>query len=686
MPILTLSLSTREDSLVVHRFAVHEAISMPFSVSLWARSPDPAIDLAGIVGRPGTFHADAGYGFEPRPGGRTWSGLISRAELVHAVKTAPGQLNVSTYHLRLVPTLWQLTQRCNSRIYQHLSIPDIIDRVLSEWRIDAGWKIDRARYPKLDYKVQYAETDYLFLSRLLEEAGIAFTFADDDGHLATPIFSDRLEATAPRPMSPILYVSDPSDSAGREFVTGVRLSREVRPGTVSVRDHDFRRPMFPLEETARAASAEDRYEQYRYRPGAFLAETGKPAGSPVADDQGFARHDAGYGHELVHCELYGERVGLHGIIYETNAFDLVPGVVFSIDSHPHPELPARRKLLVVESSFEGTPEGEWTLAGHAVFADLPYRPPRRTPKPFVYGFQSAVVVGPRGQEIYADEYGRVRVELAWDRDGQEDEHSSCWMRVHQGWGGGGWGMIALPRIGQEVLVTFLQGDPDQPVVIGRAYNAVQSVPYTLPEHSTRSAWKSDSSPGGGGFNEVMLEDLEGKELVWQHAQKDRKCLVKNDEQSTVVHDRQKLVKNDEAERIDGHARRWVGKDTDSVTARDRRERIEASCHVEVRANEREEVRGTQSRTVGLGQHERVGGRYALRAGKKIHYAAGEDLVAEGADDVTIRGPGGFIRVDAAGITIKGTLVKINVSGSPGRGSGAHPEMPEEAVEVGSDGT
>ncbi|KYF84496.1 hypothetical protein BE17_52990 [Sorangium cellulosum] len=685
MPILALTLSSRDDSLVVHRFTVHEAISTPFSVSVWARSPDPAVDLAGIVGRPGSFHADVGYGFAHQPGGRMWSGLICRAELVHATRTAPGQQNVSTYHFRLVPTLWQLTQRLNHRIYQHLSIPDIIDRVLGEWRIGAEWRIDRARYPKLDYKVQYGETDYVFLSRLLEEAGIAYTFTGGDGQVSTPTFSDRLEATPPRPASPILYVGDPSDGVARELVTGVRLSREVRPGTVSVRDHDFRRPVFPLVESARSASAEDRYEQYRYRPGAFLVETGKPAGSPVADDQGFARHDAAYGRELAHRELYGERVGLRGIAFETNAFDVVPGVVFSIDSHPHPELAASRKLLVVESSFEGTPHGEWTLSGQAVFADSPYRPARRTPKPVVHGFQSAVVVGPRGQEVYVDEFGRVRVQLAWDREGQKDEHSSCWMRVYQGWGGAGWGMIALPRVGQEVLVTFLQGDPDQPIVIGRTYNAVQNAPYTLPEHSTRSAWKSDSSPGGGGFNEVMLEDLKGKELVWQHAQKDRERLVKNDEQSTVVHDRQKLVNNDEAERIDGHARRSVSKNVDAVTGRDRRERIEGSCHLEVRASYREEVRGTQSCTVELGQQERVGGRHALRAEKKIHYVA-EAFVGEGADDVTIRGPGGFIRMDAAGVTIKGTLVKINVSGSPGKGGGAHPGAPEQPVGVDSDDT
>ncbi|WP_437317094.1 type VI secretion system Vgr family protein [Sorangium sp. So ce385] len=685
MPTLKLTLFSGEDSLVVHRFAVHEAISMPFSISVWARSPDPAMDLGAIVGRPGTFHADAGYGFAHRPGGRTWSGLVSRAEQVHAVKTAAGQQNVSTYHFRLVPTLWQLTQRRNQRIYQHLSIPDIIDRLLGEWRIQPVWRIDRRRYPKLEYKVQYAETDYLFLSRLLEEAGIAFTFADDEGHAAAPIFSDRLEATSPRSASPLLYIGDVSEGAEREFVTGVRLSREVRPGTVSVRDHDFRRPTFPLAASARTASAEDRCEQYRYRPGAFLVETGKPAGSPVADDQGFARHDSGYGDELVHRELHGERVGVHGIAYETNAFDVVPGVVFSVDSHPHPELPAARKLLVVESSFEGTPDGEWTLSGQAVFADSPYRPPRRAPKPVVHGFQSAVVVGPSGQEIHTDEFGRVRVQLAWDREGQKDEHSSCWMRVHQGWGGAGWGMLTLPRIGQEVLVTFLQGDPDQPVVVGRTYNAVQSAPYALPEHRTRSTWKSDSSPGAGGFNEVMFEDLKGKELVWQQAQKDRKRLVKNDEQSTVGHDRQKLVKNDESERIDGYVKRSVSKDVDAVTKGDRRERIEGSCHLEVRASYREEVRGTQSRTVEQGQQERVGGRYALRAAKKIH-VVGEDVVGQGADDVTIRGPGGFIRLDAAGVTIKGTLVKINVSGSPGKGGGAHPGEPEEPVGVDAEDT
>ncbi|EYF08096.1 type VI secretion system tip protein TssI/VgrG [Chondromyces apiculatus] len=686
MAILELTLASGE-SFHVTRFMVREAVSSPFTASIWARHQDASLPLGRLVGQGATFRMVSGYAHVLNGGARRFSGIVSHAEQAHGLSPEIGEKGLSTYLFRIVPPLWLLNQRSGNRIYQHLSIPDIVDKLLAEWEIAPTWKIDRASYPKLEFKVQYAESDYNFLSRLLEEAGIAFTFPEGaEGPVLT--LSDRLEANEARPGAPVTYLDDPEQASEREMVTQVRLGREVRPGATMVRDVDFRNPAFALYGIGRggrggpaADDLEGRYEQYHYRPGAFLAETGRAGNTPAADDQGIARHDAKHGEDLATRGLEGERAGMRYVSFQANTFDLAPGAVFSIDRHPHPEIPAARRWLVLETTLEGAPEAEWILTAQATMADAPYRPSRRTQKPLIQGLQSATVVGPRGQEIHTDEFGRVRVQLHWDREGQRDERSSCWIRASHGWAGGGFGWMALPRVGQEILVSFLQGDPDQPVLAGHVYNAVQQVPYKLPDHKTRSTWKSDSSLGGGGFNEIMFEDLAGKELVWAQAQKDRMRLVRHDEQITVAHDRQKLVKNDEADETEGHRKRWVGKDLDALTQRHHRARIEGDDHLVVKGNLRGQVDGKRSLTVAEDRHHKVEGRHALKADQQVHLVAGENLVGEGAVDVTVKGPGGFLRIDATGITIKGTLVKINTGGTPGRGRGSRPEVPALALQA-----
>ncbi|MCK6590998.1 MAG: type VI secretion system tip protein VgrG [Polyangiaceae bacterium] len=680
MATIDLAFESVETSVSVRRFAVREAMSSLFSVEIWARSSDPSLDLGALVGRRATLRVVSGYIHALALSARSWGGVIRYAEQVNGLQPSPGQEGLSTYYFRLVPELWLLTQRHGNRIYQHLSIPEIIDRLLSEWSIKPTWSIHHAGYPRLEFKVQYAESDYAFLCRLLEEAGIAFIFASDGEDGSLLVMTDHPEAAAQRSGSPLPYVENPNQSSEQEYVTQVRLGRDVRPSAVTIRDYDFRNPAFPLFAGASPPdNVEGGGEQFYYDPGSFLVETGKAGYTPVADDRGIARHDLKYGRELARRSISSERVGVHSVSFAANTYDVAPGVVLSIDRHPHADITASRRLLVVESSLEGSVGGEWSLSAYAVFADVPYRPPRQTSKPVVHGLQSATVVGPAGQEIHTDEFGRIRVQFPWDREGESNESSSCWIRVAQGWSGMGYGMITLPRVGQEVLVSFLEGDPDQPVVLGRVYNALQQVPYGLPEHKTRSTWKSDSSTGSGGFNEIMFEDLEGRELVWEHAQKDRQRLVKNDEQSTVGHDRQKLVKNDESERTEGSRLRWVGKDADVVTKQHRRERIEEDCHLEVRGDRSEQVDGKQSLMVVKDRHERVEGRFALKAKKQVHYVAGDDWISDGKSDLTVRGPGGFLRIDESGVTIVGTEVKINVDGSPGKGRGSNPEPPEEPV-------
>jgi type VI secretion system secreted protein VgrG len=683
MPTLDLEVASGE-ALSVRRFEIEEAISDLFTVSLVVRSESPSVDLEAIVGQPATFHIATALEFSA-VAGRTWRGIVRSIEQTEAVAPGAGAKELSTYALRIVPALWLLTQRTNHRIFQHESIPDITDKLLAEWAIPFKWSIHRADYPKLPFKVQYGESDHAFLCRLWEEAGISFTFPDRGGGSLLTL-SDKPEAAPPRAGSPVPYVDNPNVEAEQEYVSKVRLYHEVRPGAHTIRDYDFRNPSFALfGEGAKAPSPEDAYEQYHYEPGAFLVEHPAAGGTtPVADDQGAARHDHGLGVSRADRMLQADRAGRRAVAFHTNVIDLWPGQTFAIEHHPHAELAESQKLLVTAQSLEGTPGGEWTMTGSAVFADVRHRPARRTARPNVQGVQTATVVGPPGQEIHTDEFGRVRVQFPWDREGKNDSHSSCWIRVSQGWAGTGYGMIVLPRIGQEVLVGFLEGDPDQPIIVGRVFNATQRVPYKLPEHKTRSTWKSDSSLGGGGFNEIMFEDLKGQELVYEQAEKNRRRLVKNDETITVGHDREKLVKNDEHEKTLGHVKVFIGKDHDIVVKHDKRERIEGDSHVRVWGKRNQQVDGSRSLVVKKNRHEVVGKSHALAASEEIHLKAGTALVIEAASDLTLRGPGGFIRIDGSGVTIRGNVVRINSGGTPGSGKGASPESPAEAQEAVTD--
>ncbi len=719
MPVLELSFESGESSLSVRRFSVQEAVSNFFTVSVWARSKNDSIDLPSIVGKDASLRVIAGYKWALLGGARYWTGICSYMEQVQAESTG-----LSTYYLRIVPKLWLLTQRTGFRIYQHLSIPDIIDKLLAEWSIKPKWDIDRGKYPKLEYKAQYGDSDYGFMSRLLEEAGIAFVFPDNDAKGSILTFSDKLHAGSPRAAPPLPYVDNPTQSAEKEFVSHVRVAHEVRPGAHTIRDYDFRNPAFQLfGEASKAAAPEDKLEQYHYDPGSFLVEGAKGGDTPAADDKGIARYEQKYGKSLSERSLLSLRAEKRSVSFDTNTIDLWPGQIFSIDHHPNAELEVGQKLLVAEFSVEGSHGEEWSMSGRALFADakVPYHPPRRTPKPVVNSVQSATVVGPAGQEIHTDEFGRVRVQFPWDREGKNNDDSSCWVRVSQSWAGTSFGTIVLPRIGQEVLVGFLEGDPDQPIVVGRVYNATNQVPYKLPQHKTRSTWKSNSSLGGGGFNEIMFEDLKGKELVYVQAQKNLRKLVKNDETITVGNNRQKfvvvnetettgvnrtevtganrteitganrttviggnrtkLIAGDEIERTEGNLVIYIGQNHDITVKQVKREQVEGDSHLRVKGKRNQRIDGNQSLMVKKNRQEKIGKNHAMEVGEEIHLKAGTALVIEAAKDLTLKGPGGFIRIDAGGVTIKGNLVKINSGGSAGKGSGSKPEEADEALEA-----
>ena len=337
-----------------------------------------------------------------------------------------------------------------------------------------------------------------------------------------------------RPGSALRCVDNPNEAAEREYITRVRIAADVRALGHTLRDVDARRgPAHPLfTHTASDDPVLGALEQFEYDPGVALVETHARGDSPVADDRGAVRHDERTFRSHVMRRLEAANAERQTISFETNVPDLCPGVVFVMDGHPRSELGANAKLLVTSSSIEGAVGEAWTYSGTAVFASEPYRPSLRTQRPEVRGVESAVVVGPKGEEIHTDEFGRVRIQFPWDREGNYDDAASCWVRVSQAAAGAGFGITAIPRVGEEVLVAFVAGNPDQPIVVGRVHNGLHPVPYKLPDNRAVTGIRTASTPRSGGYNEIRFDDTRGRELVHVQAERCLTKIVKADETET----------------------------------------------------------------------------------------------------------------------------------------------------------
>ena len=551
------------DTIDVRHFTVSERISALFEISLVATSSNDDIDFESVVGKPMTLKLRGGILPNQE---RTWTGVCSQLQQV-----AVEDRGLSTYQLSLVPSLWLLTQRRNHRMFQLKSEVDIVVQILGEWGITPVQRLS-GTYKKRKYRVQYAETDFAFVNRMLEDAGIAYFFEAEDGETKLVLHDAPQSASLRTP--PIAYRDNPTD-ADMEHITEVRIARKIRPGKYTLRDHDYRRPAsYKLLASAKnAQGVEEKLERFHYTPGAFLFESDKGDATPSADDKGKYRTDEGEAGSIAQKRLDAKRAVAKTIHFDTNAMDAAPGVVMSYLDHPKSDLGAGKRFLVLASSLAGTHDSKWVNSCEVVSAEQAYRPAMTTPKPKVSGVESATVVGPAGEEIHTDEFGRVRVHFHWDRESQMDDNSSCWIHVSQPWGGTGFGGSNLPRIGQEVIVDFLSGDPDRPVVVGRVYTTVQPTPYALPENKTRSGWRSNSSPGGGGFNELMFEDKKGAELLSMQAERDMTTLVKHDQKLTVLNDREKTVLHDEKVHVEHDRTETVVNDETITIQHDRTETV-----------------------------------------------------------------------------------------------------------------
>ncbi len=663
MALLALWFESGESTFSVRRFRVEERMNGLFTASITALSPHADLDLSGIVGQQAAFVIASGLD-GALVGGRRWSGVCNFLE---QVRVEPSGL--STYDLTIVPHAWLLTQRRNHRLFQHKSVPEILDKLFAEWNLEPTWRVDRGRYPKLELRVQYGESDWDFVSRLVEEAGISVYFVESEQG-SRLCFDDKPHAGDAR-LGPPLPFADATEllNAGRiEHVTAVRVSEHVRPRRTTTSDFDFRRPRYRILSKSgdAAASLEAMLEQYHYVPGAALAETGKAGDTPSADDKGFGRHAEATIQTLVEQAQRSHRALRKVVKLQSNAFDLAPGVIFSMSGHPRSDLGSGQRLLVTYTRVEGEEGKEWSLDVKALFADEPYHPPAVTQKPRIHGIQNAIVVGPDGQEIHTDEYGRVRVQFPWDRDGGFDEDSSIWLRVSQGWAGGGYGMMTLPRVGSEVLVQFLDGDPDHPLVVGRAFNGSATVPYALPDNKTVSTWKSASTPGGEGANEIKMEDLKGQELLYVQAERDHATLVKHDEVRLVGRNRTTVIEKDEVLSIKEDRTMVVQHDERATVQNDRVAIVGHDEHGSVGHDRLHQVKRNDTLAVGASRAVQVGedASYAVGANRATHIGK-SDQVSVGQDQSVTVGQSRSTKVGVNDSTLVGSQYSVTIANGIG---------------------
>ena len=583
------------DVLLLQRMEGREELGRLFAYELHLVSENPNLPLEQLLGKPMSLSLEL-----PSGSRRFFHGIVARCSQV------AGHGQFAGYQATLRPWPWLLTRTSDCRIFQNQSVPEIIKQVFRDLGFSDFEDALTRPYREWEYCVQYRETSFDFISRLMEQEGIYYWFRHEQKrHIL--VLSDAYGAhRSPGGYASVPYYPPTLGHRERDHFFDWQMAREVQPGSLTLNDYDFQRPGARLEvrsNIARPHAAAD-YPLYDY-PGEYVQSQ---------DGEQYART------RIEALQARYERVRLRG-----RARGLGSGHLFKLSGYPRED--QNREYLVVGAEYRVVQEFYETGGGgvgaqfeselDCIDAGQAYRPLPTTPLPIVRGPQTAVVVGPKGEEIWTDQYGRVKVHFHWDRHDQSNENSSCWMRVSQAWAGKNWGSIQIPRIGQEVIVSFLEGDPDRPIITGRVYNAEQTVPYELPANATQSGMKSRSSKGGtpANFNEIRMEDKKGAEQLYIHAERNQDNLVENDASLSVGHDRNKSIGHDELARIGNNRTRAV-KLNDTLL-------------------------------VGGAKSDSVTGTYLIEAGAQIRLVCGKSVVEFNADG-TINISGSAFNLYASG--------------------------------------
>ena len=518
------------------------------------------------------------------------------------------------YNATIRPWFWFLTRTSDCRIFQEKTVPDIIKEVCKGLGFtDIEDKLS-GNYRTWEYCVQYRETDFNFLSRLMEQEGIYYYFTHEEGK-HTLNLADGLSSHEVIPGYAEITYYPPDDVVVRDddkSISSWLVSKNIQPGAYVLDDYDFVRPKTDLKVDSMIARAhsEAEHEIFDY-PGEYL--------------------NSGDGDQYVRTRIEELQTQYEQAQGQGIARGMISGGLFTLSNYPRDD--QNRQYLVASvnhtmhlDDFEAVGGGSTTYSNNftVVESSTPYRAARITPKPMVQGPQTAVVVGPGGEEIYTDEHGQVKLQFHWDRYGESNENSSCWVRVSQLWAGKTWGGIHIPRIGQEVIVEFLEGDPDRPIITGRVYNGDQTPPYDLPANKTQSGIKSRSSQGGSGanFNEIRFEDKKGEEQVYVHAEKNQDNIVENDETTSVGHDRTEDVGNDETITIGNDRTETVVNNEDITIGVNRTEKvgsnetisIGSNRSVTIGSNKTETIAINKAETIGVAKELTIGGLYQVSVG------------------------------------------------------------------------
>lgn len=627
------------------------------------------------------------------------------------------------FQAEIVPWAWLLTKRADCRVYQDLKIPEIVEKVFQELQADFPEfkfqvRCNRGKYAKLDYCVQYRETHFNFVSRLMEEEGIYYYFEHTaDGHKliaddSTSVGNDLAHQAEVR------FASESGVGEHNEDVVEAwRHEYSLHSGKFVQSDYQFQMPTQDQkweESTKTSVASNDKLEIFDWPDGAAEKFNAPDQRLGEQNDEGMRltklRSEA---EEVTHRTLSGSGY----------CRGFTPGYKFKLKHAPSDKY----LLTSIEHSSVQSPEYHsnaeirkpYGNTFHCIPADVQFRPQRTTAKPLVEGLQSAVVVGPSGEEIYTDKYGRVRVQFFWDRKGKKDEKSTCWVRVAQAWAGKRWGASFWPRIGQEVLVAFLEGDPDQPVIVGSVYNNDQMPPYigdgpdSKHKNDNRiSGIKSNTTKDGEGFNEWRFDDTKDKQQIFMHAEKDMDVRVKNDVRETILRhqditigtekdgdsdgNRSVLIKRSDRlgilrnqfTKVHGAYTLNVGKGKtyspeaglmDVSVEKTQKTTIGEECDLTVGGGWNCQAGGAFSLTAS-DHHEKLSKDFKLETGMNLHIKAGMQIVLEAGVQISLKVGGNFVDISPVGVAINGTMVLINSGGAPGAVQPPQPVAPKKAFE------
>jgi type VI secretion system secreted protein VgrG len=658
--LLSLSTPLGDDVLLLAGFSGREAISELFGFHLDLLSTHPKIDFSKIIGQNVTISVRC---FDETP--RSISGIVSQFAL------SGEDSRFTRYQMTVVPWTWKLTRYSDCRIFHNKTVGEILAEVFSSRGLPDYSISLTGSYSPLEYCVQYRETDFQFISRLMEEYGIFYFFRHEQKK-HTMVIADSPSAHEPCPgqeKAGYNLVAGGLDQA--DVITSWRLEQQWRSGKCTLTDYNFTSPSTSLlasESTIVSVGGNADFELFDYPGGQTTRSEGSNRATLRMQEQ-----------ESNHIVAGGSSV--------CRAF--TPGYKFDLTDHEERSMNTTYLLTAIHhtASAAGTyTEGEenrYSNEFSCIPASVPFRPLRRTCKPVVRGPQTAVIVGRdtdgssgdqgdgnADEEIWVDEYGRVKVLFPWDRVSA----CSCWVRVSQAWAGEGWGAVNIPRVGQEVVVSFLEGDPDRPLITGRVYNSEQFSPYSLPGYGTITTFKTRSSPGGGtdNYNELRFEDKKGEEQVFIRGEKDYDTRIKNDSREWVGNNRSLMVENDQKEKVGG--------DLHIQVSGDQLETIGGNLHHAVSGNLNQKTGGTISLQAGENLYCKSGENYAHEAGEIIHLKAGATIVLEADAQLSLKVGGNFIDIGPEGIAIQGTMVMINSGGASGEGCGSMPESPDSPAD------